>query len=101
MLDKFLPAGLNKEVVTQIIFILAVIVVFYFFSIRPQRKKYKEQKDFLSTLKIGSKIVTVGGIYGEIIGIDGNRVTIVVSKKGSTIDIDKSAISVEATLKVS
>ena len=52
---------------TQLIFLGLIIVVFYFFMIRPQMKKTKEAKKFRESLKKGDKIVTIGGLHGKIV----------------------------------
>ncbi|MBR1510640.1 MAG: preprotein translocase subunit YajC [Bacteroidales bacterium] len=48
----------------------AIIVVMWLFMIRPQRKQQKELQEFRSGLKKGDKVVTVGGIYGEIVEVN-------------------------------
>ncbi len=97
VLDTLLLAGLGKEQIMQMLFIGAIIIIFYLFSIRPQRKKYAAHKNFLVTLKPGVQIVTIGGIHGFILNIDESTVTIEVNKKGASLVIDKNAISVEAS----
>ncbi len=52
----------------QLVMIILMIAVFYFFMIRPQMKKQKELKKFREGLKTGDKIVTIGGIHGKIVG---------------------------------
>ena len=47
-----------------------MIVVMYFFMIRPQMKKQKELKKFRENLAVGDKVVTIGGIHGKILAID-------------------------------
>ena len=53
----------------QLVMIVLMIGVFYFFMIRPQMKKQKELKKFREGLKAGDKIVTIGGIHGKILEI--------------------------------
>jgi preprotein translocase subunit YajC len=73
-----------------------IIVVFYFFMIRPQMKKAKDQKKFVEELKKGDKVVTTAGIHGRI--SDMNDVTVVLEVEGGTkIRFDKSAISLDAS----
>ena len=57
-------------------------VVFYFMLIRPQRKKDKKVKEMLNNLKHGDRITTIGGIYGTIVGIKDDTVTLAVGQKG-------------------
>lgn len=75
---------------------IGIVIVFYFFMIRPQMNKAKEQKKFVEALKKGDKVVTTAGIHGRIIDI--NESTVVLEVEGSSkIRFDKSAISLDAT----
>ncbi|MBQ9197582.1 MAG: preprotein translocase subunit YajC [Clostridia bacterium] len=48
---------------------ILIVVVFYFFLIRPQRKKDKKVKEMLNALKVGDRVCTIGGMYGTITNI--------------------------------
>ena len=61
--------------------ILLMIVIFYFLLWRPQKKQQKERASLLGSLKKGQKIVTIGGIYGEIVELDDEKVKVQVSEK--------------------
>ena len=50
--------------------LVLIVVVFYFFMIRPQVKKQKDLKKFREELKKGYKVITIGGIYGKITDIN-------------------------------
>ncbi|NLJ82425.1 MAG: preprotein translocase subunit YajC [Bacteroidales bacterium] len=76
----------------SIVFLLLIIVIFYFFMIRPQSKKNKEIQKFRESLRKGDKVVTIGGIHGKIIEIDGNIVVIEV-EGGGKLKVEKSAIA--------
>ncbi|MFT7380908.1 MAG: preprotein translocase subunit YajC, partial [Roseivirga sp.] len=65
---------------------------------RPQQKKQKDQKNFISDIKKGDRIVTVGGIHGRIAEMDEDTITLDV-EKGAKIKFEKSAISLEASKK--
>ena len=54
----------------------AIILVMYLFMIRPQRKQQKQMQEFRNALKKGDKVVTVGGIYGEIVEVSEKTVLI-------------------------
>ena len=56
----------SGDFLSMIIMIVVMVAVFYFLLIRPQRKKDKAVKDMLSSLKVGDRICTIGGIYGTI-----------------------------------
>ena len=62
-----LMAGCTQAGLGQFIPLILIIVVFYFFMIRPQLKKSKDQKKFREAIAKGDKIVTIGGIHGKII----------------------------------
>ncbi|MDN3581020.1 preprotein translocase subunit YajC [Mucilaginibacter flavus] len=72
-----------------------IIVVFYFFMIRPQVKKQKDQKKYVDELKKGDRVVTTAGIHGRI--IDLNDTTFLVEVDNGKIRFDKSAISLDAS----
>lgn len=77
----------------QYIMLAAVFVVFYFFMIRPQYKKQKDQKNFLAKLKKGDELVTIGGIHGTVYEIKDGVVILEIDTKGSKLTISKEAIS--------
>lgn len=81
---------------TQLLPILLIGVVFYFFMIRPQTKRMKEQKNFINEVKKGDRVVTTGGIHGKISEVGENYFFIEVDNN-VRIKIDKSAISMEAS----
>ena len=61
--------------------LILIVVVFYFFMIRPQMRKQKELRNFRQSLKVGDKIITSGGIYGKINDIRENIVIVEVEDK--------------------
>ncbi len=75
---------------------IMIIVVMYFFMIRPQQKKAKEQQNFKETLNKGDKIVTIGGIHARIVDKRDNTFFIEVGN-GVRFEIEKSAVSMELT----
>jgi preprotein translocase subunit YajC len=81
---------------TSMIFMLLIIVVFYFFMIRPQQKKAKEQKKFIEEVKVGDRVVTIGGAHGRIAELEDDTFVMEV-ERGGRIRFSKSAISLEST----
>jgi len=76
--------------------IILIIVVFYFFMIRPQAKKTKELKKFRENLQRGDKIITIGGIHGKILEV--GETNLVIEVEGQTkLKIEKSAVATEFT----
>ncbi|MBW6483723.1 MAG: preprotein translocase subunit YajC [Vicingaceae bacterium] len=71
-----------------------IFLVFYFFMIRPQVKKQKEQKKFRESLEKGSKIVTIGGIHGKIAEVK-DDIVIIEIEGGNRLKIEKAAIAKE------
>ena len=65
----------------QFVPMILIFVVFYFLLIRPQRKKDKEAKAMLDNLKVGDRICTIGGIYGTIVRIKDDVLTIEVGEQ--------------------
>jgi preprotein translocase subunit YajC len=86
-------AGDRGGIQTLLMFGL-IFVVFYFFMIRPQVKKQKEQKKFREALGKGDRIVTIGGIHGKIAELKEDTVIIEV-EGGNRLKIEKSAIAQE------
>lgn len=76
--------------------LILVIVVFYFFMIRPQVKKTKEQKKFRENLAKGDKIVTIGGIHGKITEVQ-EKTFIIEVEGGHKLKIEKSAVSMDSS----
>ncbi len=83
--------------ITQIVPLVLIVVVFYFFMIRPQMKKQKDQKKYIEALKIGDKILTIGGIYGTIHKMNEDGTMIMAVEDGTKIKISKNAVSNDAT----
>lgn len=75
---------------------ILIIVVFYFFMIRPQMKKAKDHKKYVEELKKGDKVITTSGIHGKIIDLNDSTFLIEV-ESGTKIRFEKSSISLEAS----
>ncbi|MEI6022089.1 MAG: preprotein translocase subunit YajC [Bacteroidota bacterium] len=78
--------------------LVAIVVVFYFFMIRPQMKKAKDQKKYIEGLKKGDKILTIGGIYGKVVEVKDDATIIMEVEDGTKMKIAKSAVSNDATV---
>lgn len=76
--------------------LVLIIIVFWFFMIRPQMKRQKELKNFREALRKGDKVVTTGGIYGKVAEIQDYY--IVMEVEGQVhLKIDKSAVIKDMT----
>jgi len=75
------------------VIIAVMFIAMYFFSIRPQSKREKELKNLRDHLEIGDEIMTIGGVYGTVVRIKDDRVTIASSAEKTKIEFNKTAIS--------
>ena len=85
------PMGSNGSM--QLLMLLAIIAVFYFFMIRPQMKKQKDARKFRDSLKVGDKVITLGGVYGKIAEISEQTIQLEIGIGSSVkIKVDKNAL---------
>ncbi len=90
------PAGGMGAMLPNLLLFGGMGLVMYFFMIRPQQQKAKNQKIFREGLKKGDSVITIGGLHGKIVSVNENTVTLEVDK-GLRLLFEKSAVSVEAT----
>lgn len=83
--------GAESNPIMTFLPLVLIIVVFYFFMIRPQMKKQKEVTAFRNSLAKGDKVVTTGGIYGKILELKENYVLLQIDDNVK-IRVDKSAL---------
>ena len=76
----------------QFLPMILIFIIFYFMLIRPQRKKDKEAKQMLENLKVGDRICTIGGIYGTIVRIKDQVLTIEVGEQKTQMMIARWAV---------
>jgi preprotein translocase subunit YajC len=81
------------EQLTQFAPFLLMFVVIYFFMIRPQQKRAKQEKEFESALKVGDKIITKSGLHGKIAEVA--ETTVVIETMAGKLKMERSAISME------
>jgi preprotein translocase subunit YajC len=86
------------EQIGQFLPMLLIIVVFYFFMIRPQMKK--DHKKFVEELKKGDKVITTSGIHGKIVEMNDSTFLIEV-ESGTKIRFEKSSVSLESSKALS
>lgn len=87
------PAPSIGDMFKSPLFLLLIgIWILFLFSSRKQKKKVQERKDQLAALKKGDKVVTIGRIHGEIVGMDEKTLTLKIDAKGATITVDRDAI---------
>ena len=84
---------------TQFAPFLLMFVVIYFFMIRPQQKRAKQEKEFESTLKVGDKIITKSGLHGKVAEL--SEGTVVIETMAGKLKMERSAISMEMSAALS
>lgn len=70
----------------------AMILIFWMFILRPQQKKQKERQKLLESVKKGDKVVTIGGVYGTVVGVE-EKTLLVQIADNVKVKYDKSAVS--------
>lgn len=90
---------MNPQSINMLLMVL-IFGVFYFFMIRPQQKKQKEQKKFRENLKAGDRVITIGGVHGKVLEV--TDTTVLVSSEGTKLRFSKAAVqqSTEEQLSV-
>jgi preprotein translocase subunit YajC len=94
MFLQLLQASPNAGMM-QLVLLGGMILVFYFFMIRPQAQKAKKAKEFQLKLQKGDKIVTIAGIHGKVNKVNEDNTIQIEVNPGSYLTIEKSAISME------
>lgn len=82
----------------QVFLFGSIILIMYFFMIRPQQKKQKETKKFIEEIKKGDDVVTIGGIHGKVYSVEGDVVYLELDR-GLKVKVEKSAISLDFSKK--
>ncbi len=90
--DGTTPASTGVEMLGMLLPLVLMFVVFYFFLIRPQKKKDKKVKDMLAALKPGDRICTIGGIYGTIKSIKDDTIELSVGREDTKMIVARWAI---------
>jgi preprotein translocase subunit YajC len=80
---------------------ILIFVVAYFFMIRPQMKRQKDEKRFAAELKKGDRVVTKSGMYGKVVDLNDKDHSCVLETMAGKIKFDRSAISLEMSKKLS
>jgi preprotein translocase subunit YajC len=90
--DAAAASGGILGTLVQLLPMVAIVVVFWFVLIRPQRKKDKAVKNMLSALKPGDRICTIGGVYGTVSAIKDDTVKVVVGTQKTEMIFARWAI---------
>jgi preprotein translocase subunit YajC len=81
------------EIYSTIIMFALIIAIFYFMIIRPQSKRQKEREALLSSVKKGDKIITAGGLHGEVVGLNEKTALVEIAEKVK-VTIERNSIAV-------
>ncbi|EIJ39161.1 preprotein translocase subunit YajC [Galbibacter orientalis] len=87
------------EAINQFAPFLLIFAVMYFFMIRPQMKKQKQEKKFAQELKKGDRVVTKSGLHGKIVDLNNDNTCIIESMAGK-MKFERSALSLELSQKL-
>ena len=97
VVDGVEGASAAASLISMLLSLVFMVAIFYFLLIRPQRKKDKKVKEMLNALKQGDRVTTIGGIYGTIINIKDDTITLAVGTQRTEMVFARWAIrSVEA-----
>jgi len=83
---------MDAQQIQGLIMPIGILVIFYFFVIRPQKKREKEIQQMREEIKVGDKIVTIGGILGKIIVVKEDLVTIETGANKTRLDLTKWSV---------
>ena len=82
---------------SPLIMMVLMLVIFYFMLIRPENKRKKEAEQMRSAVKKGDKIVTIGGIVGNVVDVKENKIVMETGADQVRIEFEKWAISTNQT----
>lgn len=84
----------------QFLPMILIFVVAYFFMIRPQMKRQKDEKKFAAELKRGDRVITKSGLHGKVVEINEDNASCVLETMAGKLKFDRSAISMEMSKKL-
>jgi len=82
----------GSSMITGLVPFILIFVLFYFLILRPQQKQNREKENMLKNLKRGDNILTTGGIYGKIVTITGDILTVEIAR-GLNIKVSRSGVA--------
>jgi preprotein translocase subunit YajC len=85
----------------QFLPMILIFVVAYFFMIRPQMKRQKDEKKFSAELKRGDRVITKSGLHGKVVDLNDKDFSCVLETMAGKLKFDRSAISMEMSKKLS
>jgi preprotein translocase subunit YajC len=88
------PAAQPSPWGSQLFLLGGLLIIMYFFMIRPQMKRAKEAKKFREGIQKGDKVVTIGGLHGQVLEV--SDTTVLISVESGKIRVEKNALSPSA-----
>jgi len=88
------------ENIGQFLPMILIFVVAYFFMIRPQMKRQKDEKKFAAELSKGDKVITRSGMHGKVVDLNDKDNSCIIETMAGKIKFDRSAISLEMSKKL-
>ncbi|MBQ7374456.1 MAG: preprotein translocase subunit YajC [Clostridia bacterium] len=88
----FLLEGEQASMLPTLIIMGVMLVFFYFFMIRPQKKREKEEADMRNALAVGDEVTTIGGIIGKVVSIKGETFVLETTRDKTKIRFLKGAV---------
>ncbi len=85
----------------QFLPMILIFVVAYFFMIRPQMKRQKDEKKFAAELKRGDRVITKSGLHGKVVDLNDKDSSCILETMAGKLKFDRSAISMEMSKKLS
>jgi len=84
--------GFSSSPIAALVPFVLIFVLFYFLILKPQQKQGRERQEMLKNLKRGDTVITSGGIYGRILNITGDIITLEIAK-GVNVRLSRAGIS--------
>lgn len=82
----------TTSTVYMVVFLALLFAIFYFLIIRPQRRRQKRQHDLMSEIRTGDRVITIGGIYGQIDSLREDSAVLKI-ESGAMIRIARNSIA--------
>lgn len=93
MIQTITASAAQGSSMPMILMWVVIGVIFWFFILRPQKKRQQEIQNFRNSITVGSRVVTSGGIYGEVRAIeDVDNILVIEIAKGVNIRVDRNSV---------
>jgi len=83
----------SANLISSLLPLVALFAIFYFLVIRPQQNQAKKHKEMISSLKKGDKVITNGGLIGEVVKAEDDSIKLKLNDEGVTVKISRDFIA--------